>query len=122
MEWVVQKVQQEHAGQVGELRTTATLPGMAAAVEHGFVDHADSEVLLTAWQVASHMRNANTLVLGKASDTIPTDVRDLAAVSRVMGFEPGHSADMLDDYLRATRRARTVFDRLFYGREQPGPA
>lgn len=122
VEWVVQKVQQEHAGQVGELRTTATLPGMAAAVEHGFVDHADSEVLLTAWQVASHMRNANTLVLGKASDTIPTDVRDLAAVSRVMGYEPGHSADMLDDYLRATRRARTVFDRLFYGREQPGPA
>ena len=122
VEWVVQKVQQEQAGEVPELRTTATLAGMAAAVAHGFVGADDAQVLLTAWHIASHMRNANTLVLGKPSDTIPTDVRDLAAVSRVMGYQPGHSADMLEDYLRATRRARVVFDRLFYGLAAAGPA
>ena len=72
---------------------------------------------MEAYRLASRVRNANTLVLGKASDTIPSGVLEIGAVSRVLGYEPGHSSDMLEDYFRTTRRARKVFDRLFFATE-----
>jgi hypothetical protein len=30
-----------------------------------------------------------------------------------MGYRAGHTGDLLEDYLRATRRARQVHERLF---------
>lgn len=114
VEWVVQLIQQQHAHDVPELRTTSTPEAMAIAVQREFISPKDADKLMAAWRLASRVRNANTLVLGKASDTIPSDVRDIAAVSRVLGYQPGHSSDMLEDYFRTTRRARKVFDRLFF--------
>jgi glutamate-ammonia-ligase adenylyltransferase len=54
-------------------------------------------------------------VRGRAGDQLPTDVRDLRALAYVLGYEPGESGRMVEDYLRVTRRARVVFERLFYG-------
>ena len=45
---------------------------------------------------------------------VPTDARELAGVSRVMGYPPGESGALLDDYRRITRRARAVVERVFY--------
>jgi len=55
------------------------------------------------------------LVQGRASDTFPTQPRDLAAVGRYLGYGPGHVGDMLDAYRRTARRARSVVEDLFYG-------
>ncbi len=52
---------------------------------------------------------------GSAGDTFPSDPRELAAVGRYLGYEPGHVGDMLDDYRRITRRARAVVEERFYG-------
>ena len=93
---------------------------MAAAVAAGLIDGEDAEVLLESWRLASRVRNAITLVLGKPGDAIPNDVRDVGSVSRVLGYEAGQSSDMVEDYLRTTRRARRVFDRLFYGISETG--
>ncbi|MFM2438396.1 MAG: hypothetical protein RLZ55_1215 [Actinomycetota bacterium] len=115
VEWVVQLLQQEHGAAVSGLRTTATVPAMTAAVAADLIEAEDADVLLESWRLASRVRNAITLVLGKPGDAIPNDVRDVASVSRVLGYEAGQSSDMVEDYLRTTRRARRVFDRLFYG-------
>ncbi len=120
VEWVVQLLQQEHGAALAPLRTTATVPAMAAAVAAGLIDGEDAEVLLESWRLASRVRNAITLVLGKPGDAIPNDVRDVGSVSRVLGYEAGQSSDMVEDYLRTTRRARRVFDRLFYGISETG--
>jgi glutamate-ammonia-ligase adenylyltransferase len=114
VEWVVQLIQQQHGHRLWGLRTTSTPDAMAVAVSEGFVSTKDAERLMAAWRLASRVRNANTLVLGKASDTIPSDVREISAVSRVLGYEPGHSSDMLEDYFRTARRARKSFDKLFF--------
>jgi [glutamine synthetase] adenylyltransferase / [glutamine synthetase]-adenylyl-L-tyrosine phosphorylase len=45
---------------------------------------------------------------------VPTDPRALAAVARAMGYPAGHSQDMLEDYRRATRRARAVYEDVFF--------
>ena len=114
VEWVVQLLQQEHAGSEPALRTTSTMVGLQASVDLGLVTVDDAATLREAWRLASRVRNANTLVQGRPSDSIPSAVRELSAVSRVLGYGPGEASEMLEDYFRATRRARNVFERLFY--------
>jgi len=114
VEWVAQLLTLQHAAQVPGLRTTRTLPALRAAVEAGLLDAEDAEHLVAAWRIATRVRDAVMLVRGRASDMVPTDARDLAAVSQVLGYPPGESGALLDDYRRITRRARGVVERVFY--------
>jgi len=97
------------------LRTTKTRAALDAALSAGVLDGVDRDALSEAWGMATSLRDAGVLVTGRASDTLPSDVRTRSAVSRVLGYPPGESAAMIDDYRRAARRARSVFERVFYG-------
>ncbi|MGG7614290.1 hypothetical protein ACQ5JZ_33580, partial [Streptomyces sp. ZG43] len=85
------------------------------AVAAGLLPAEEAAVLDEAWVLATRVRNAVMLVRGRPGDTFPSDGRELAAVARYLGYEPGHVGDMLDDYRRTTRRARAVVDEVFYG-------
>ncbi|UKA77005.1 bifunctional [glutamine synthetase] adenylyltransferase/[glutamine synthetase]-adenylyl-L-tyrosine phosphorylase [Arthrobacter sp. FW306-07-I] len=115
VEWLVQLIQLQHAGKHPELRTTSTLVALAAAADLGLLDAADAGLLGDAWRLASRIRSANVIWSGKASDLLPSSRRDLEAVARWCGYEPGHAAALEEDYLRVSRRARAVFERAFYG-------
>jgi len=117
VEWVAQLIQMQHAGDVPALRTTRTLKTIEAARSAGLLASSDASALTESWRLATSMRNAVMLVRGRASDMVPVDVRDLSAVAFVLGYPPGSSGQLLEDYLRVTRRARVVFQRLFYGEE-----
>ncbi|MEU3190869.1 bifunctional [glutamine synthetase] adenylyltransferase/[glutamine synthetase]-adenylyl-L-tyrosine phosphorylase [Streptomyces sp. NPDC006992] len=117
VEWTVQLTQLRHAAELPALRTTRTRVALAAAREAGLIDADDAEVLDEAWVLASRVRNAVMLVRGRPGDTFPSESRELGAVGRYLGYEPGHVGEMLDDYRRVTRRARAVVDRLFYDTE-----
>ncbi len=115
VEWLVQLLQLEHAHAVPGLRTTSTLHALDAAVDAGLVPSADAERLRAAWLLASRVRSALTLWTAKTADVLPTDRRTLEGVARLLEY-PRHSASRLEeDYLRTTRLARQVFERLFYG-------
>jgi [glutamine synthetase] adenylyltransferase / [glutamine synthetase]-adenylyl-L-tyrosine phosphorylase len=114
VEWTAQLLQLRNAGRVPALRTTRTVPALRAATDTGLLDSADADALVAAWQLASRARNAVMLVTDKASDSLPRDTRDLAAVSRVLGYPPHESGRFLEDYRRVTRRARAVVDRVFW--------
>jgi glutamate-ammonia-ligase adenylyltransferase len=115
VEWLVQLLQLQHAGKHPELRTTSTLEALAAAADLGLLEEADAALLSEAWRLASRIRSANVIWNGKASDLLPSSRRDLEAVARWCGYEPGHAAALEEDYLRVSRRARAVFERVFYG-------
>lgn len=115
VEWTVQLLQMRHGAQVPGLRTTRTRAALVAARDAGFISADDAQVLDEAWVLATRVRNAVMLVRGRAGDTFPTEVRELAAVGRYLGYGPGHAGDMLDDYRRTARRARGVVEELFYG-------
>ena len=115
VEWTVQLIQMRHSGSVAGLRTTRTLDALAAAVEAGLLPPEDAEALRNAWQTASRLRNAIILVRGRASDSLPRDIRERAAVAHLCGYGPGESDELVNDYLRVTRRARAVVDRVFWG-------
>ncbi|MEW1636380.1 bifunctional [glutamine synthetase] adenylyltransferase/[glutamine synthetase]-adenylyl-L-tyrosine phosphorylase [Streptomyces sp. NPDC093801] len=115
VEWTVQLLQMRHAWAEPGLRTTRTREALAAAHAAGLIPTEEAQTLDEAWVLATRVRNAVMLVRGRAGDTFPTDARELAAVGRYLGYPEGRIGEMLDDYRRTTRRARTVVDELFYG-------
>jgi glutamate-ammonia-ligase adenylyltransferase len=114
IEWTVQLLQMRHAGAVPGLRTTRTLDALRAAAAAGLVEEQDAETLTRAWLLVSRVRNAVTLVRGRPSDQLPRDAAELSGVSFVLGYRPGESDELVNDYLRATRRARAVVERVFW--------
>jgi glutamate-ammonia-ligase adenylyltransferase len=115
VEWTVQLLQMQHAGRCPGLRTTRTLDAMEAAVADGLLDRDDADSLATAWRTCSGLRNAITQVRGRPTDSLAGDPRERAAVAQIRGYAPGESDTMVNDYLRVTRRARRVVERLFWG-------
>jgi glutamate-ammonia-ligase adenylyltransferase len=114
VEWTVQLLQLRHAGAHEQLRTTATLRALDALQELGLIGANDAAVLADAWLLATRVRNAVMLVSGRASDVLPGDPRSLAKTARAMGYPAGASQELLEDYRRATRRARAVYERVFF--------
>ncbi len=114
IEWTVQLLQLKYAGRVEALRSPRTLTALAAARDADLLDAADADALDRAWRSVSRLRNAITLVTGKSGDQLPRDARERAAVASILGYGPGRSDEMVNDYLRTTRRARAVVDRVFW--------
>jgi len=116
VEWTIQLLQLQHAAEIPGLRTPRTLAAIGAAMDAGLLSEADAGALGNGWLVASRTRNAIMLVRGKPDDQIPRQGRELAAVARALGYPAGGDpGEFVDDYRRATRRARKVVDRVFDG-------
>jgi glutamate-ammonia-ligase adenylyltransferase len=115
VEWLVQLLQLEHAHRVPGMRTTSTLAALRAAQEAGIVSETAADRLSEAWRLASRLRSANTLLSGQTSDVLPTDRKKLDGIGRLLGYPPRSATQVEEDYLGTTRRARRVFEKLFYG-------
>jgi glutamate-ammonia-ligase adenylyltransferase len=115
VEWLVQLLQLQHAGRHPELRTTSTLEALEAAAGLDLIEAADAGLLADAWRLASRIRSANVIWTGRASDLLPSSRRDLEAVARWCGYEEGMATAFEENYLRVSRRARAVFEKVFYG-------
>ncbi|MCW2539702.1 MAG: glnE [Frankiales bacterium] len=115
IEWTAQLLQLRHAHEVPGLRTTATLPAIWAAAEARKLSVDQATALEAAWRLASRVRDAIMLVRNKPDDQLPTQGRLLTAVGQVLGYQPGFDpGQLVDDYRRATRRARRVVETVFY--------
>ena len=114
VEWLVQSLQLRHAGEVEDLRVTGTLPALRAIARHGLLPEPEVAVLEEAWLLASRIRAALLLWTGKASDVLPTNMRDLEAIARLSGVGTA-GGELEERYLRVTRLARQVFEARFYG-------
>ena len=114
VEWLVQLIQLQHAHKVEGLRTTSTLEALNAAVEANLVAAEDAEVLRDAWLLATKIRGGNVLRGVRQSDLLPTLRDALEAVARWSGYTPGSARQLEEDYLRVTRNARKVYERLFF--------
>jgi glutamate-ammonia-ligase adenylyltransferase len=115
VEWLVQLLQLQHAHAVPALRTTSTLDALQAAVDADLVGEDDAGRLRAAWLLAARLRSANTLLSGQTSDVLPTDRRLLDGIGRILEYPPHSATEVEEDWLGTARRARRVFDRLFYG-------
>jgi glutamate-ammonia-ligase adenylyltransferase len=117
VEWVVQFLQLRHAARLpvdSGLRQTTTLGALVAAESLGLVAPDDADHLRQAWLLASRIRNAVMLLRGRASDVLPTDSAELAAVAAILGYGKRESSILFEDYRHRARLARQVMDRVFW--------
>ena len=114
VEWLVQLLQLKHAFANPKLQTQRTLEAVAQLEAVGLVEASDATVLRQAWRLASAIRSALMLSLNKRIEVLPLDRKQLESVARLLGYPRGGAADLEQDYLATTRRARAVFEKLFY--------
>ncbi len=114
VEWTVQLMQLMHAHTHEQLRTTSTLPALRAGAQAGLLGEEDAQILETAWTMATQLRSAVMLYRGRTAEALPADRSELEAAARLMGYRPGNSQQLTEDYLGSARRARKVMERLFY--------
>jgi glutamate-ammonia-ligase adenylyltransferase len=117
VEWTIQLLQMQHGAQVPALQTTRTLGALDAAVAANVIRADQAHDLREAWRIATAIRNANILVRDRASDQVPTDVRELRGIGYALGYPLDNTGQLVEDYQRATRRARNVMEQIFYGEE-----
>jgi glutamate-ammonia-ligase adenylyltransferase len=115
VEWTAQLLQLRHAARVPGLRHPGTMTALRVSGEAGLLAPEDVAELSAAWTFASRLRNAAVLWRGRPVDALPSDLRDLDGIARIVGYPAGSAARIVDDYQRRTRRARAVVERVFYG-------
>lgn len=115
VEWLVQLLQLKHANLHPALQTPKTIEGLDALVSEGFLEEHDARVLAEAWLLSSRIRSASLLWSNKRSDVLPTDRHQLEAIATILEYPRGSASALEQDYLAFTRRARLVFERVFYG-------
>jgi glutamate-ammonia-ligase adenylyltransferase len=112
VEWTAQLLQLRAGGTRPEVRVASTLGALDALAAAGALDPGEASWLADAYRLCLRIRNLAYLVAGRPVDSLPTDPVALDRLARVMG-EPGRQR-LLEDYRRATRRARRVVDRRFW--------
>ena len=114
VEWLVQLMQLQHGKDHPAIRTPKTLEALSACVAEGLIAEHDARVLSEAWTFASRVRSASVLWANKRTDVLPTDRQQLEGMARILEYPAGSAAQLEEDYLAFTRRARMVYERLFY--------
>ena len=115
VEWLVQLLQMQHGNEHPIIRTPQTLAALKACVSVGVIADHDARVLEEAWILASRVRSASVLWANKRTDVLPVDRKQLDGIARILEYPRGSAAQLEQDYLSHTRRARAVFERIFYG-------
>lgn len=114
VEWLVQLLQLKHASKYPEIQTPHTLLALDQIEAVGLMTHSDARVLLEAWLISSKIRSAAMLYLNKRTDVLPVERHQLEGIARLIGYPRGGASSLEQDYLAATRRGRTVFEKLFF--------
>jgi glutamate-ammonia-ligase adenylyltransferase len=113
VEWTAQLLQLRLGGGQPEVRVQSTLGALEALGRVGALDPGEAAWLADAYRLCLRVRNLAYLVAGRPVDSLPTDPVALERLARALG-EPGRQR-LLEDYRRATRRARRVVDARFWG-------
>lgn len=117
IEWLVQFYQLQYAWKHASLRTPATRKALDAMAGLELISEEDAELLDYTWSMATRIRSAEIITSGRSSDVLPRSARDMEAVARWCGYEANQGSALEEDYLRATRHSRAIFEQLFYGFE-----
>jgi len=112
VEWTVQLLQLRAGGAQPEVRVQSSLGALEALARVGALKPGEATWLADAYRLGLRIRNHAYLVAGRPVDSLPTDPVALERLARAMG-EPGRQR-LLEDYRRATRRARRVVDIRFW--------
>ena len=107
IEFTAQLLQLQHG-----VRATGTVAALRALQGAGVLAPDNADVLADAYAFCERTRNRWFLIKGSPGDSLPTRPDQLSRLARSLDTTP---AALREQYRRATRRARQVVTRVFYG-------
>lgn len=118
VEWTVQLMQLQHAGDIKDLRVNSTLEALDVLEQRKLISTEDASQLRRAWTMCTAARNGNYLWSGRATqaDILPDDMYSLGGIAVYLGYGAHQGQQFDNDLLAVMRRCRDVTERLFYGR------
>jgi glutamate-ammonia-ligase adenylyltransferase len=115
VEFSVQVLQLRHGIDIEGLRSPNTMEALDAATLAGLLDEDSAQRLRESYLLLSEIRNKLFLHRGRPTDVVPTKPEELEALGIGLGFTDQPRQEAEESYLRATRRARKVAEKLIYG-------
>ena len=116
VEFTVQLLQLMNGAERPSIRCASTTGALAALVSERLLDADDAGVLLESYRLCERARNYRYLLTGTPGDSLPIDSDEAEHLARMLGYTHRPQTSLRDEYRRVTRRARTVVERVFYGR------
>ncbi len=117
IEFTVQLLQMRHGATHPQIRTPDTYDAIGRLLDAGLIEERDGEWLRDAYLLLNRIRNHMFLLRGLVTDVLPTRDDEVERLARSLGSGRMSRSRFLERYMRVTRRARRVTDRLFYGEE-----
>ncbi|MGH2751485.1 MAG: bifunctional [glutamine synthetase] adenylyltransferase/[glutamine synthetase]-adenylyl-L-tyrosine phosphorylase [Actinomycetota bacterium] len=115
IEFSVQSLQLRHGHEAEELRVAPTLDALTAAEGLGLMPGPDAHTLRHAYMWLSSLRNRLFFLTGRPTDVLPVKPEDLEALGIAMGYTNQPRQELEEEYLRVTRRTRSVAERYVFG-------
>ncbi|PLS24629.1 bifunctional [glutamine synthetase] adenylyltransferase/[glutamine synthetase]-adenylyl-L-tyrosine phosphorylase [Bifidobacterium imperatoris] len=120
VEWTVQLLQLQHAGDIKDLRVNGTLEALQVLEDKKLISAIDAIQLRKAWTTCTAARNGNYLWSGRANqaDILPDDMYSLGGIAVYLGYGAHRGQHFENDLLGVMRKCRDVCQRLFYGQTE----
>ena len=115
VEFAVQLLQRQHGHGHPELQVTGTLEALEAALSLDLISEDDASRLREAFVFLMQLRNKIFFLFAKPVDALPTKPEELEALGIAMGLKGQPRQEVEERYLRVSRRARKVAEKLIYG-------
>lgn len=115
VEFSVQVLQLRHAHGDTALQGGGTLEVLRAATAARVISESDAAHLADAYRFIARARNRLFFLSGRPVDVLPTKPEELEALGIALGFSDQPRQEVEETYLRVTRRARRVAEKLIYG-------
>ncbi|MFN2588222.1 MAG: bifunctional [glutamine synthetase] adenylyltransferase/[glutamine synthetase]-adenylyl-L-tyrosine phosphorylase [Actinomycetota bacterium] len=115
VDFAVQLLQLQHAHEREDLQVTPTLEALDACWREGLLTDSEALRLGEAYRFLMRARNRMFFLAGRPRDALPAKPEELEALGVAMGYTDQPRQELEEDYLRLTRRARAVAERVIYG-------
>lgn len=112
IEWLVQFVQLNFAHDFPDLKSTSTITVLEQLTKVIGLSEGDVVDCKRAWLLAATIRNYLYLVDSKDSDVLPSQSLTLKIIAYLLHEE--NSANILEQWMRLSRRARKIFTQVVY--------
>jgi glutamate-ammonia-ligase adenylyltransferase len=115
IEFTVQLLQMRDGCAHPDVRTPNTYEAIGRLERAGSIETRDADWLRDAYLLLNRVRNHMFLLRGLVTDALPSRDDEVERLARSLGYGRMSRSSFLERYMRVTRRARRVTDRLFYG-------
>lgn len=112
VEFLAQLLQLRHGGSHPELRITSTLGALVRLEQRELLTSGEAAALAEAYRFCTHVRNRLYLQAGRGIDALPRDPADEWRLALSLGY--GQRGELREQYRRVTRRARRIFEDVFF--------